>query len=112
MLKEQAMEIPYDVHCAIENKAMGENEVSGAQIIEEYTTYRAETSVQKENELKEKNIINKWSDILKLQKKNLEKSKGTLWYRYFTVGEDGTDRWHSGSHCNFALFDTLFHSAY
>ncbi|NRT78229.1 serine/threonine-protein kinase [Clostridium beijerinckii] len=86
--KENAYEIPYKVKVsALYNRIISLGEVDANVIIEELVNYEAQQNFLRDENMKIKDIANKWQEILKLQSRKLEREKSTVRYNRFTVNE-------------------------
>lgn len=87
MLREQAIEIPYKIKLYANSVQMVSNEIDANDVLEESRNFFAARNNKKNEDIFARDITNKWKEILKLQRKNLEEAKSALKYEKYTYHE-------------------------
>ena len=87
-LKEKAYEIPYGIIATSSGLQRNNNEISANNLLDELMHFEIEYGKRKSAALSTKSIINQWTEILKLERRQLEQSKARLGYKSITRHED------------------------
>lgn len=88
-VKESAFEIAYKVSVtAMPNIETTKNEINANDLITELNDYIAEQKNRKDEDVHKKDITQKWSSILTLQKNKIEKEKKAVRYKDFAYKEE------------------------
>lgn len=87
MLREQGLEIPYMIKFYANSIQSVSNEIDANDVLEEARAFFAERNNRKSEDIISRDITNKWREILKLQRRNLEESKNILKYKGYLYNE-------------------------
>ena len=87
-LKEMAYEIPYGIKATNSSMLRNRNEVSANTLLDELMQFEIDYEKNKNASLNSKSIINKWSEILKLERWQLDKSKASIGYKNIKKHDD------------------------
>ena len=85
--KEFAYEIPYRVKVRNGIEVYNPKEIDAETLCEEVLDYKIYVEEKKSEEKQEKDIINKWQDILDLERKRINQEKYTLRYNNLKINE-------------------------
>lgn len=89
-LKEKSYEIPYSISVqASVPKVMSGNEVLASDLIDELMEFEYQRDLQKNVNINNKEVVNKWREILALQRKKLDAAKASVDYRGFRTFPSG-----------------------
>lgn len=88
MLKEQSYEVPYRLRIINSNGFTSEQEVNANDLLYELDDFCNDYLNNKDEEMRIKDITQKWRDILTLQKNRVEQEKNTLRYSSFKYKEN------------------------
>lgn len=89
MLKEQAYEIPYTVQpSAATCWEMTPTDIDACCLVEEILSFEDKAKAEKDSEIEEKNIANRWKAILAIQQQKLESEKQKVHYLNMKVYPD------------------------
>ena len=88
MLREQALEIPYKIKLYANSVQFVSNEIDANDVLGEGKNFFAARDNKKNEDIISRDITNKWREILKLQRENLEEAKNTLKYKKYTYNEN------------------------
>lgn len=86
--KELAYEIPYSIKVGSGIRAHYKDEVNIQVLSEEILDHETDFISQRENDKHQKNIINKWKNILKLEKQKINEEKSILTYHNLRLNEE------------------------
>lgn len=87
-LKEMAYEIPYGIKATNSLLRRSSNEISANTLLDELMQFEIEYDKTKHASLNAKSIINKWTEILKLERQQLDQSKASIAYKNIKVHDD------------------------
>ena len=87
-LKEMAYEIPYSIKATNTSVRRSSNEISASTLLDELMLFEIEYDKNKNASLNTKSIINKWTEILKLERQQLDQSKARVGYKNITIHDD------------------------
>lgn len=88
MLREQSLEIPYKVKLYSNSIQCANNEIDANDLLEEGKEFFYARDNKKNEDIISRDITNKWREILKLQRENLEEAKNILKYKKYTYNEN------------------------
>lgn len=88
MLREQSLEIPYRVKLYSNSMQIVSNEIDANEVIEEGKLFFNERDNKKNEDIVSRDITNRWREILKLQRANLEEAKNIVKYKKCTYKEN------------------------
>lgn len=87
-MKEMAYEIPYGIKASSSLLRRSDNEIGANILLDELMQFEIEYDKNKNVALNTKSIINKWTEILKLERQQLDQSKASIGYKNVTVHDD------------------------
>lgn len=87
-MKEKAYEIPYGLRATASSLRRSTNEVGANILLDELMSYDIAYEKNKKSDLNTKSIISKWTEILKLERQQLDQSKASIAYKNFVAHED------------------------